>query len=304
MCNSVNNRATARSLLICAVQKQLELRKQDKWKKELPDRCPAILWFGDAESKKPIILTVGANPSRAEYLSDSKETALNKVQNCESLSYRESPNNRFRLLDKKNEVLADILKNERLQDEIITGYNSYFYRLDNNKRKHLAYTKWFGMDKVDSYGVEGFLRGFGASYYPNDNDDIFQAIHIDLFPFATLSDFTKLPQSTVNRDLFDNKWAANFMQSLVKLFNPSLLIIFGCTNFNYFSQYIDNSISQALWQGYGCGSYCMGNTAQVKVPFIGLSTNLGNPRCFKADSLKKYGQHIRIFHTRVSSRKS
>jgi hypothetical protein len=285
MCNSVNDRATARSLLIRAVQKQLELRKQVEWEKELPDRCPPILWFGDAESKKRTILTVGANPSRAEYLS--------KYKKDKPLSYLELPNNRFRLLN-STENFDSILEEEKVQDEIITGYNSYFYRLDN-KKKHLSYTRWFGMNKPDSYNVEGFLRGFGASYY--DNDDIFQAIHIDLVPFATLSDFTKLPQNIVNRDFFDNRWAANFIQSLVKLLNPSLLIIFGRTNFNYFSQHIDKSISQVPWQGYGCGSYCLGNTAiivnNIKLPFIGLSTNLGNPRCFTASSLKHYGKHLR-----------
>lgn len=292
MSDFLERNATARMLLIHAVKKQLTLRQQDEWKKELPDRCPPILWFGDAKSNKPIVLTVGANPSRKEYLHDSSEEALKKVQNHEPLSYRETPDNRFKLLN-PNENLDDILENEQLQQEIIDGYNSYFCRVDS-KGKYLAYTKWFGQNKLDSYNVEGFLRGFGASYYANKDLD-FQAIHIDLFPFATLSNFKcLLKNKNINKeDLFGNEWSAQLIQSLVKMLQPSVLIIFGRTNFSYFGKYIDSSVSQSLWQGYGCASYSMENAIKVELPFIGLSTNLGNPKCFTAESLKQYGKHIR-----------
>ncbi len=294
MSNSSWDRATARLLLNCAVEKQIELREQKEWELELPERCPPILWFGNAETEKPIV-TVGANPSRAEYISDFKKEALKKAHNHDPLTYLESPNNRFRLLNKtETENLADILENEQLQDEIIDGYNSYFCLRHQNK--YTAYTKWFGNNKDNSYKVEGFLRGFGASYYPSNNLDYIQAIHIDLFPFATLSDFKDLLKNKnikVEKNLFGDEWAANLIQSLITMLQPSLLIIFGRTNFNYFSQHIDESISQAQWQDYGCASYCMGNAAKVKLPFIGLSTNLGNPRGFSAESLNQYSQHIR-----------
>ncbi|WP_319421108.1 hypothetical protein [Pleurocapsa sp. FMAR1] len=289
MSNSLECNSTARSLLIHAVKKQIKLREQDEWKKELPERCPPILWFGNAETKKPIILTVAANPSRKEYLNETPESALKKVKNNEPLNYRETPNNRFRVLN-QTEELADILNDQQLQDEIINGYNFYFYPQDE---RYTAYTKWFGMNKPDSYNVEGFLRGFGASYYPNNNLS-YQAVHIDLFPFATLSNFKCLLENeNINEeDLFGNNWAANFIQSLITMLQPSSLILFGRTNFNYFSQYIDSSISQTIWQGYGCASYCIGGAIKVELPFIGLSTNLGNPKCFTAASLNQYGQHI------------
>ena len=297
MTNSLSYQPTARMLLIQAVEKQLALREQNDWNIELPDRCPPILWFGDAASNKPIVLTVGANPSRREYLSYFKEEVLKKVKqtnNHKSLSYLEPPNNRCRLL-KETENLAEILENRQLQDEIITGYNSYFYPRQNNQ--YTAYKKWFGMNKFDSHNVEGFLRGFGASYYPN-NDLPFQAIHIDLFPFATLSDFKELPDDITDRDLFGNQWAANFIQSLIELLQPSLLIIFGIGNVDCFSKYIDNSISQVSRQTYKMTNYCkntyyrIGCAEKIGLPFIGLNTNLGDPIGFNPKSLNQYGQDI------------
>ena len=113
--------------------------------------------------------------------------------------------------------------------------------------------------------------------------------------FPPLSDFRDLLKNrNINeKDLFGNEWAANLIQSLITMLQPSLLIIFGRTNFNYFSQYIDNSIYQVSWRGYGRASYCMGNAIKFKLPFIGLSTNLGNPIGFTAESLNQYSQHIR-----------
>ena len=60
----------ADGLLIEATKKLLSLRQHDDWAKELPRRAPPILWFGNARSQKPKILTIGANPSRWEYLDE------------------------------------------------------------------------------------------------------------------------------------------------------------------------------------------------------------------------------------------
>ncbi len=66
----------ADELLIEATKKLLRLRQKVGWAKELPHRCPPILWFGNARSPKPKVLTIGANPSRWEYLDDSCRRAL------------------------------------------------------------------------------------------------------------------------------------------------------------------------------------------------------------------------------------
>lgn len=284
MCSPVLRTVNAQSLLVRATEKLLSLRQQDSWKDELPNRCPPVLWFGNAISTKPIVLTLGANPSRQEYLRDTSKQALGKVRQTNShelLTYLEPPSNRFRILT-ATEELPHILHDEQLQSEIIEGYNSYFARN--------PYTGWFGHPKVNSYKVEGFLKGFGASYYPH-SDQPLQAIHIDLFPFATLSDFNAL-HGIAYQDLFRDDWAASLVRDLITLFQPSTLILFGRSNVDHFGRYVDESTVHTSWRRYGNASYCIGSAAKVGVRFIGLSTNLGNPKGFTAASLKQYGQDI------------
>ena len=60
----------------------------------VPHRCPPILWFGNARSPKPKVLTIGANPSCWEYLDDSCRRALERRNGDEFLLCyldRESP---------------------------------------------------------------------------------------------------------------------------------------------------------------------------------------------------------------------
>jgi hypothetical protein len=275
---------TAQALLLEATTKLIELRQQIQWQDELPSRCPPILWFGNACTAKPRVLTIGANPSRREYLHDTSRTASQKVQQTGDdslLRYRESPDNRFRLLN-KGETLADILTNQTLQADIITGYNAYFSRN--------PYT-WFGHSKSDSYNVEGFLRGFGATYF-DQVDTAFRAIHIDLFPFATLKDFNAL-QHLANKDLFSNEWAQRIVISLIRFLAPTVLLIFGRTNFHYFASYIDRSLTQHHWYRDNSRQYCLGTGVRFNIPVIGLSTNLGNPKGFTKASLRQYGEYIR-----------
>lgn len=276
--------ATAQTLLLEATAKLIELRQQIQWQDELPSRCPPILWFGNACTAKPRVLTVGANPSRREYLHDPSRTASQKVQqtgNDSLFRYRQSPDNRVRLLN-KGEMLTDILTNQTLQADIIAGYNTYF------SRNPYA---WFGHSKSDSYNVEGFLRGFGASYF-DQVDTAFQAIHIDLFPFATLKDFNAL-QNVANKDLFSNGWAQRIVMSLIRLLEPTALIIFGRTNFHYFATHMDRSLTKFSWCRDGSRQYCSGTGVLLTRPVIGLSTNLGNPKGFTKSSLYQYGEYIR-----------
>lgn len=276
--------STAQTLLLEATTKLIELRRHAQWQDELPSRCPPILWFGNTWTAKPKVLTIGANPSRREYLHDPSRKASQKVQQTGDdslLHYLESPYNRFYLLN-KSEMLSNILTNEVLQRDIIAGYNAYF------SRNPYA---WFGRAKPDSYNVEGFLRGFGASYF--DHIDMpFQAIHIDLFPFATLKDFKAL-QYIANEDLFSNGWAQRIVTSLISFLAPGVLIIFGRTNFHYFATYMDRSLTKLPWHRDSNRQYCLGTGALSNIPVIGLSTNLGNPKGFTKSSLRQYGEYIR-----------
>lgn len=274
----------AHGLLQEAGCKLLELRQKAEWRAELPARCPPILWFGNASTAKPIVLTVGANPSRQEYLDETSESAASKVAQGgdeSTLSYLEPPANRFRLLTTR-ESLEEIETSESLRGEIITGYSRYFI-LPNHYN-------WFGK-ATNPYNVEAFLRGFGASYY-EQRSEAFQALHIDLFPFATLQDFKKL-QRLAEADLFRTRWAQQMIARLVALLKPRALIVFGRKNFEHFGDYVDPSVRKFAGGKFERASYWHGTAVTYGVPLVGLSTNLGNPRGFTSVSLGEFGVHVR-----------
>ncbi len=275
-------------LLIEATKKLLWLRQRDGWAKELPNRCPPILWFGNARSQKPKVLTIGANPSRWEYLDNSCRRILDRFKETgdESLlHYLEPPRNRFRVLAVAGESVERILADHRLRSEIIQGYNSYFCKN--------PYQKWFGHPKEDSYKVEGFLRGLRASYYDTETTP-HQAIHIDLLPFATLSDFNKLGQMTAT--LFNSCGTKQIVASLkatIRLFRPVLLVVFGRANVKRLAPHIAPSILD-LRKKYKAASYQIGEAEQLGVKVLGLSVNLGNPSFsgFNRADLRKFGSHV------------
>ena len=280
--------STAHRLLVRATGKLLELRTDPQWAEQFPARCPPVLWFGNSASPKPKVLTIGANPSRQEFLGDSAEEALKNVR-CmgdESLlRYLEPPHHRFRVL-RSNETLDEVLRSETLRDQIIASYDGYFRRD--------PYTKWFGDDKGDSHRVEGFLRGFGASYYDGGAVPL-QAIHVDLFPFATLNNFGELVD-TAERDLFKTDWAEGLLGELIEFLAPTALIVFGKTNYGFFGKYIDTSVLGAKQQPapFRPGKYYLTrSSSRFGIPVVGLSTNLGDPRRFFAHELKAYGSQIR-----------
>lgn len=275
---------SANSMLIDACGKLLELHRDPKWAMELPIRCPPVLWFGNATTSKPRILTIGANPSRQEFLADSSARAMDKVRRSGDqslLSYLEPPRNRFRVLCGR-ETLDEILESEKLQEQVITSYNGYFTAK--------PYTMWFGHDRDDSYKVEGFLRGFGASYY-DGNKLPKQAIHIDLFPFATLDDFGRI-KTMANAAFFVDGWALRLLSRLVEYTSPVAFVLFGRTNCKYFGSYVDPSVSRTSWQSFGAGEYFIGRSERFDLPVVGLSTNLGNPRGFDASGLREYGKQL------------
>ena len=77
----VNLMETPQALLLDATCKLVELHDDPKWAAQLPTRCPPVLWFGNATSSKPKVLTLGANPSREEFLSDSSARAIERFVN-------------------------------------------------------------------------------------------------------------------------------------------------------------------------------------------------------------------------------
>ena len=227
------------------------------------------------------VLTIGANPSRWEYLADSCRRELDrfKESGVESLlCYLDTP--RFRVLDISNESLGLIVEDRGLRCEIIQGYNKYF--LAN------PYQQWFG--KEDGYNVEGFLRGLGASFYSAETMP-YQAIHIDLLPFATLSDFTKLERKAAD-DLFTSGWARQTVASLIRLFQPLAIIVFGKTNARYYATYVDGSVARLSWTQYPGAKYLIKRAEELGTEMVALSVNLGNPRGFNRAELHKFGRHV------------
>lgn len=272
----------AHALLIDATGKLIALRQSSDWARELPERCPPVIWFGDATSPKPKILTLGANPSRQEFLSDNAPTASMKVHQAGDhslLAYLEPPHNRFRLL-RSDERLADVLASASLREEIIASYNNYF--------KREPYQGWFGHDRDTSYKVEGFLRGLSASYY---GAAARQAIHIDLFPFATLSNFGRIKAIAV-ASLFADGWAQRFVTRLAACLRPDAVVVFGGSNFRHFRESIAGVHGKPTWQVYKSGKYFLTTWEPLGIPVVGLTTNLGNPRGFNATELRDFGARV------------
>ncbi|WP_206881764.1 hypothetical protein [Alicyclobacillus mali (ex Roth et al. 2021)] len=281
-----------------AVRKQIELR--GKWGHELLDRAPPVLWFGNTQSRKPKIVTIGANPSRSEFLKLNKKQALKLLADTgdqTKLIYLEPPNeNRFRVLE-NNESLQDILQNEALSTEILNSYNFYF--------KKQPYVKWFGK-KEDPYLVERLLQNLNGSYYEIP-DVQYTAIHLDLFPFVTVSDYSQI-RGLAERDLFQNQWAQNFLRDLITYIAPELIVVFGSSNFRVFKrlfrEYLEErrrKLSFEYEKNNGesvCANYEI-MTYGYKTSLVGISVNLGNPRGFTKDALDALGSQIlRDLHKR------
>ncbi|RKQ32305.1 hypothetical protein [Oceanobacillus halophilus] len=277
----------ANNLLVEAVNKQLELQLLPGWRDELLLKAPPILWFGDCNTNKAKIITIGANPSREEFLDLHKAEA--KLLKENELRYLKKP--RFRALE-DNEALQDIITSTHLQNEVINSFNGYFSRNGN------PYTNWFG--KAGGFKVEAFLNGFGASFYTSNNYE-YTGIHLDLFPFATISDFKEI-RIQAEKDLFINNWAQNFLFNLLQIVSPepTVIISFGRTNFNYLRDIfrenilIQHSKKRIHLNKAGdrkSSTYWIGKFNQHTL--IGLSVNLGNPRNFTIKNLQQYGKDLK-----------
>ena len=252
-----------------AVSKQIELTSSEDWKKQLFMHAPPILWFGNSNAKRKI-LTIGANPSRWEVV--KKDLTME---------------NRFRMLH-GNELLNDILTDDKLANEIIDGYNEYFSKTKN------PYTAWFGKNN-SPYKVECFLQGFGATFYEM-KDLSYNCIHVDMFPFPTMDDYNKL-YDIVIPDLFKNGWSTEILCSIITFINPEKIIVFGRGNTDALFTYILAHSNRLVWKKItnGKASFIqeMIKISERKYPCLCISTNLGNPKPFSKDELFEFGKEMR-----------
>jgi hypothetical protein len=236
-----------------------------------------VLWFGNSISESPKVLTFGANPSRWEFLDKSVGKIGLKVKRVYEKNYLESAKMRIYRLD-EDHTYSDILNNHKMQSDIIDSYNNYF---KSGNSYH-----WFGKNKTNPHNVEGVLRSLNASYFENSMK--YRACHIDLFPFATISNFTSI-QNIARRDILSDNWAKNIVDELLNYFKPKFIIVFGKNNFDYFCTYFGIAKSKPIkWTS------AYSNSKYKSYQIIGLTVNLGNPIGFDANDLNELGQKLSL----------
>lgn len=263
---------TVRKLLLQAITKQQQLYPDPRWAAELLPYAPPVLWFGDLNSPQPKIVTIGANPSRREFL-----PSANANQNVYN-NYLVGHKARFYV---SNIPFANLLNipNQTL-DDIIKSYDDYFTKN--------PYAIWFGNHGGGK--VEALINGLGASFYSNSYD--YRGIHIDLFPFATMSNYTRII-NLCNKSLFHTNWAQNFLLSLIQRIKPEKLIIFGISNYRSILRIFNKQDVVPRQINVGtktCEVYY--NVIGGNLPIIGLYINLGNPIGWSRQELIQLGNSI------------
>lgn len=259
-------------LLRNAILKQNHLFTDPDWAPELLAFAPPVLWFGDLRSDLPKIVTIGANPSRREFL-----PSANANQNVYK-NYLVGHKARFYVSNTPFNNLPNV-SNQTL-DDIITSYNDYFTKN--------PYATWFG--KQGGGKVEALINGLGASFYSNSYD--YTGIHIDLFPFATMSNYTSII-NLCNKSLFHTNWAQNFLLSLIQRIKPEKLIIFGISNYRSILRIFNKQdvVPRQIHVGNKtCDVY--DNVIGGNLPIIGLHINLGNPIGWSRQELIQLGNSI------------
>lgn len=262
-------------ILTEAIKKQDELLSHKEWRQELLSLAPPVLWFGNNDSLKSKIVSIGANPSRSEFL-DGNKSSLKNVKS-EDLPYLQGEEKRFYHFNRED-TLEDKIK---YGNDIIKSYNLYF---------NVNPYKWFGRE--NGYCVEALMNGLDASFY---NNGVKQALHIDLFPFATMSDFTSI-LSLFRSDILKDNWNKKILETLIEALSPELLIVFGKTNFKYFKdifkdEHVDlEDFVFKTEKGDHKTNVSIGKFRRIKM--IGISLNLGNPIGFKREDLVKMGKKI------------
>jgi len=263
-----------RELLYHAILKQQELHHIQVWENELLPYAPPVLWFGDLESQLPKIVTIGANPSRREFLPNADTNPHNRN------NYLANHVQRFYVLDLPLPDLNNIPEN--LLDEIINSYNSYF--------ASKPYATWFGAQGGGK--VEAFINGLDASLYNNDNN--YRGIHIDLFPFATVSDFGAI-HDLCDQHLFQTGWAQELLEHLILNINPQKLIVFGISNYNWLLNILGiDEVNPEVFEinEKPCNVYFNNINHPLNIQLIGLSINLGNPYGWSRNDLIQLGEFV------------
>ena len=264
------DRDALRELLREAVEKQEMLRADPSWSMELIDRALPVLWFGNSRSGRPKIVTLAANPSRWEYLQKPLDPRR----------LREDPKNRLYVL--REGIGEKPVTTEEL-DRAMDHFDGYFEKK--------PYKTWFG-DK-NGGKVEALVAGLNGSFYGVSAKR--SGIHIDMFPFATVSDFGAI-SSIAAQDLFADRWAHRLMDRLLMLLQPEVVLVTGGTNLYHVRTYFpDLAVWQAPMKSPTFDKYStmvtLGRLCNHDTPVIAISENLGNTN-WNGPSIRLLGEWI------------
>lgn len=255
------------NLLRKAIQKQIELREMYFWAEEIPELCPPVLWFGN-HKKHPPVVTVGANPSRWEFLDRRTDNYLHPSKR----RFHQFP----------HPGANEHLENKDTLEKILRSYNLYFQRN--------PYRQWFG--KPLGGKLEAFLNGLDASFYSLMKHS---AVHTDLVPFVTMSDFSQI-EHRVADDIFQDGWATRIFDELMNLLMPVAIVVFGRKNVEFYNRYSKEKIPLDRPLKINKRDLTFGITQKKvqkeNVPLIGLNINLGNAYGFSRNTLLKIGQYL------------
>ena len=277
-------------LLKEASLKLIQLSKNDSLKDELLCKAPPVLWFGNLRESKERFLTIGANPSRKEFLNMSKKEAQTNLKKGLPLNYLKNGSIRLLTLG-DNQNWENITKDNALKDKIINSYNNYFC---NN-----PYANWFGKRNPNklSYNVEGLINAMGASFY-NNKEMEYQGIHIDLIPYVTISDFSEIIREEKNKNIILNNWTKEFLIKIIKRINPKYILVFGISNFEHFEKImnIKERSEKKSFQVFHNNKIKKADFWSFKfneTTVIGLSLNVGNPIGWTKHTLNELGVKIK-----------
>ena len=251
----------------CIAEQQKVCWSTNPLAKELDPGTPPILWFGQ--------LFPSGSSSIADFDRENlsgDDTIITIGSNPSWLEYHNNKGS-LALLPSKEQRLK--LMSDPIAD-ILNGYNEYF----NAK----PYTRWFG-------SVEQFLNGMEVSYYGTKS---MQAVHIDLFPFATRSDYTDI-SDMVHPMLMMTGFAQRHLHELIDAINPKRMVIFGRSTYDALRRFYDptlpdiDSAPHKFTDSKGTWSYKWINTKLYGRDLVALTCNLGNPIGLTYNDLNHWG---------------
>lgn len=263
-----------------SVREQINLKKKSEfWRNQINCSTPPIVWFGDLmAADKPILLTVGINPSWREYHKKKGSDVL--------LEKNERRLNLFRCDD-----CTPIIEPSKLME----GYNNYF--------RNKPYS-WFGLwveNKKEPYNVECFINGLDATFYDRkkkEGEYKYRAVHIDLFPFATRSPYSEIKEN-VEEDIFNSGISEALLKELIAAIDPERIVLCSKTVYAKFCDFgfckkspltCDGQMMLSANGLQKSEAVCARTITLDKYPTLAMSIDLGNPRGFDKASLGLVGR--------------